>query len=552
LTSQFSIPVRKMRRRRSALPPALAAGLVAFFLAGPLARAAPEDLSGFSVMLQLGDSSVPWGIEIAPSDHWFLTATQSAIYLSDLKTGAVLRRLIASKPGRLTRVMISKDGRAVFARHVLNDGAEEILGWSSETGLPFAHAETAAPAPDAPDWNWIEREWPVSNVVPYDGAASKKYLVDQKIDRLVDVDQVERVEPTNHRNIVQVTVASEEKETEEPFARYRFYFIDVVRKTIVADVSGKTLGTFCGQPHGTFAFDGRNLVIVPTELDASSSDINSVVVDTRAKPPVVKWSRACQDFQVAGMGMQRGLIVVSASPDKVTIWDPATARIVARLDDIHDSSVLAWSRDLTTFATGFHEIRTEAEGHKFGVSVLRSGKKLFVPTDREILEIRLNSDGSAVFARTQAGWAAWDTSSGTSLPADAPPPSEEDFKVPNARAVTSPDGKFRIVDHRQLIDAACGRVLITAANALNLSDGSRYVWTWSNVQLQSIIVWDAASGQQLWTATANDTNSKDFLVMEFPDGRLRLSEGAERQVRLVRGFQTRPFDDAAKRTFLHP
>jgi hypothetical protein len=95
-------------------------------------------------------------------------------------------------------------------------------------------------------------------------------------------------------------------------------------------------------------------------------------------------------------------------------------------------------------------------------------------------------------------------------------------------------------------------VLVTAAQHLNLSDGSRYVWTWSDVQLPTIIVWDAASGQPLWTATANDMNSEDFLVIEFPDGRVRLSEGAERLVRLVRGFQVRPFDEAAKRKFLHP
>jgi WD40 repeat protein len=538
-----------MQRRRLSWPLVWASGLAGLFLAAPLTRAAAEDLSGFSVMLQLGDSFTPWAIAIAPDDRWFLTATQSTIYLSDLKTGEVLRRLAARTPGRLTRVAISKDGSAVLARHVPDDGAEEILGWSSETGLPIAQAETAAPAPDAPDWKWIENEWPASNVAPYDRAAPKKYLVDQKIDRLVDLDQVERVEPTNDRNVVQVTVAGEDNDTEEAFARYRFYFIDVVRKAIVADVSGKTLGTFCGQPHGAFAFDGRYLVVAPTELDASSFNINSLVVDTGAKPPVVKWSRPCRDFQVAGMGMQRGLIVVNASPDKTTIWNPANAHLVARLDDIHDSDVLAWSRDLTTFATGFHEIRTEAEGHKFGVSVLRSGKKLFVPTDQAILEIRFNPDGSAVFARTQAGWAAWDTSSGASLPSHAPPPSVEDFEMPNAPDVTSPDGKFRIVDQRQLIDAVSGRVLVTA-KFLYFCDGSRYAC--ADTDLQAITVWDAASGQQLWTATANDTNSKDFLVIAFPDGRVRLSKGAERLVRLVRGFQARPFDDAAKRRFLHP
>jgi WD40 repeat protein len=512
-----------------------------------MSRAVAEDLSGFSVMLQLGDSSVPWAIEIAPNDRWFLTASGSAIYLSDLKTGAVLRRLVARAPGRLTRAVISKDGSAVFAGHVRSDDTEEVLGWNAETGLPIAHAEMVAPGPDEPNWNWIERKWPAANVAPYDNHAPRKYLVDQRIDRLVDVNRIERVEPTNHRNIVQVTVAGESKDSDEAFAAYRFYFIDILQKKILVDVSGRTLNTFCGEPHGAFAFDGRNLIVAPTALDASDFNINSVVVDTRAKPPVVKWSRPCQDFQVAGMAMRRGLIVVSALPDKATIWDPATARQIARLDDIHDSSVLAWSRDLTTFATGFHEIRTGAEGQKFGVSVLRSGRKLFIPTDREILEIRFNPDGSAVFARTQAGWAAWDTANGTSLPSDALPPWEEDFEAPDARVVTSPDGKLAIIDQRQLIDTATGRILVTAPH-LRFSDGSRYVWACSD--LRTITVWDAASGQQLWTATANDTNSKEFLVLEFPDGRVRLSEGAERLIRLVRGFQVRRFDAAAERTFL--
>ena len=68
----------------------------------------------------------------------------------------------------------------------------------------------------------------------------------------------------------------------------------------------------------------------------------------------------------------------------------------------------------------------------------------------------------------------------------------------------------------------------------------------------SITAWDAASGQTLWTATANDTNGEDFLLIEFPDGRVRLSESAERMVRLVRGFEVRPFNDAAKPAFVHP
>jgi hypothetical protein len=56
----------------------------------------------------------------------------------------------------------------------------------------------------------------------------------------------------------------------------------VIRKEIVADVSGKTLRTFCGRPHGAFAFDGQHLLLAPTELDVSSSNVNALLVDVSA------------------------------------------------------------------------------------------------------------------------------------------------------------------------------------------------------------------------------------------------------------------------------
>ena len=525
----------------------LAATLAVICSGSAVSKAKADDLSGFSVVLQLGDSSVPGAIEIARDGRWFLTASASAIYLSDLKTGAVLRSLVA--PGRIARVAISKDGSRVFAKYAVDDDSEKVSGWDAETGAPIAQAETAAPASNDPRWNWIVGKWPDGNVAPYDSKSPGKYLSDRKIDQLVDLDRVARVEPTNHQNIVQVTVRGEDHDPDEVFAAYRFYYIDVVQKRILVDVPGKTLNTFCGQPHGAFAFDGRNLIVAPTELDGSDSFINSIVVDTQATPPVVKWSCPCQDFQVAGLSMARGLIVVSPSPDKVTIRDPATVRQLAVLDDIHDSDVLGWSRDLTTFAIGFQEVLANNQGYKFGISVVRSGKTLFIPTDAKALEIRLDVTGNAVFARTQAGWAAWNTSSGMGLPLASVPPADADIEIWNAPAVTSPDGKLRINDQRQLIDTATGRVLLARPN-LHLSDGWKYVW--APLDLRSFAVWDAVSGEKLWTATAGDTNSGDFLILKFPDGRVRLSEGAERLVKLVRGFQVRPFDETAKRVFLHP
>jgi WD40 repeat protein len=243
--------------------------------------------------------------------------------------------------------------------------------------------------------------------------------------------------------------------------------------------------------------------------------------------------------------MWKGLITVSPEPDKERVWDPATARPLAVLDDVYEA--VDWSRDRTTFATGFSDAGNPSQRDKFGVSLLRSGKKRFIPTDQEVKEIRLNPDGDIVFARTEAGWAAWDTSNGASLPADALPPAEMDFRALDSRDVTSPDGKFRIVHQHELVDAASGRTLVKAPY-LCLSYDSSYVWAASGIS--GITVWDAPSGQELWTATANDVNGEDFLFMQFPDGQIRLSQSAEKLVKLVRGFQVRPFDDAARWAFV--
>jgi WD40 repeat protein len=511
-----------------------------------------DDLSGFSAMLQRGDTQYPNAIAIAPNGRWFLTARggESPIHISDLESGAVLRVLFP--PGALLRVAISKDGRTIFASYVPHgaaddSGPEQVAAWNAETGQRFAHAETAAPIPDDPNWNFVDQKWPGTNGPPYDFHFPKKILLEQKIDQLVDVDRVERVEPTNRRDIVQVTLSGEQYDGDDAFAAYRYYFIDIVQKKIVVELSGKTLNTYCGQPHGAFAFNGRYLIVAPTELDASSSFINSMVVDTDAKPPLLKWSRPCQDWQVSGISMRKGLIVVGPAPDKERIWDPATARPLAVLDDIH--GVVNWSSDRTTFAAGFRDAWNPGQPKKFGVSLLRIGKKFFIPTDQEVKEIRLNPDGSTVFTRTEAGWAAWGTSNGAHLRTDPIPPSEQDFSALDSRDVISPDGKFRIVHQRQLVDVATGRILLEAPY-LSLSSDSRYVWAASD--LSSISVWDAASGQKLWTATANDGNGEDFLLIQFPDGRVRLSPSAEKLVKLVRGFQVRPFDGAARRAFVRP
>ena len=606
----------------------LRAAVVACITVMPAAAAPARDLAGFSVMLQFGPSTAPWAIAISPDRKWFLTASQFQLYLWDLKTGAVLRRLDLGvlKGDRLVRVAISDDGDAIFARSAGRDSGEKILGWASATGTPMTHADAVAPPQVSSNWSWIEHVWPESAAAPYDAQAPKKYLIDNKIDRLVELNAVNWVEATNDQNIVEVSVGGKDTQSDAfEFSLVDYYFIDVAHKKIVVKVSGKTIPQSCGEPRGAFAFDGQNLVLAPTELDASSAFISALVVDVRANRSSVKWSHFCQDFQVSSIEVKNGLIVDRDAPDVATIWDPASGRKLALLEDICDSDVLEWSEDLTTFATGYHESRSVSEKDIYGIALLRSGKKSFIPTGQEVVEIRFSPDGTTLFARTKALWTMWDASTGKKFgPAggqiEVPPEgtldarevtrlddvhdnrayawSREPPPVVSQRPEGSPLGnkalgvwimragekRFLQTDQevaelrfnsganlaftRTETDAGWGAwdtstgTKLAAVVDLPLeipkakSAVTREDHTTSPAGIKSVVMRDAATGQWLWTATANNptgsTAKDDLLIMEFPDGRVRLSEGAESLIRLVSGFEVRPFDAAAKSRFLHP
>jgi hypothetical protein len=486
---------------------------------------------GYRAVLQIGAEET-WAIEIAPERTWFLTGAFRAMAVRDMRTGTIYREWAAGVGTRFTRMAISADGQVVFARLARDVDEVETVAWSAITGLPVGDAATLAPSLAASNWTWIEHKWPSSwshdPSGPIDLAAEKQYLVDQNLASLLDLEKVESVEATNRQDLIQVTTAGEARDDFDPFDdkaepawSYHVYFLDVVRKAIVADVSGKALRTFCGRPHGAFAFDGAHLLLAPTELDASHSNVNALMLDLSAGEPALKWSWPCQDTQVSGLGFSRGLIVVNATPDQATIWDPATARRLVHIDDIHDSDILTWSEDRRTFAVGFHEQRTVAEAHRYGVEVVQSGRRRFFPTTSEVLEIRLGQDGSQVFARTTAGWAAWEASSGTAISSLVLP------SVPNGTAPSSPGAKIEVVQPSYEIDP-CPDLPTTSDMAIKLCD--------------------AASGRSRWLATANDgAAGRDFLIMQYADGRVLVSEGAADLVKFVRGFDVRPFTEEGAR-----
>ncbi|UZE47635.1 hypothetical protein [Rhodopseudomonas sp. P2A-2r] len=498
----------------------------------PQIGSAAEPRLGFDAVLQIGSQGTS-AIEIAPDRTWFLTGTQREVTVRDVNTGIIFRSLVASGGTRFTRMAISRDGSVVFARVARDTGEVETAAWSPATGLRIENAGMLAPPLEAYNWTWIEHKWPSSwprdPDGPRDPATEKQYLVDQKLASLIDLEKVESVESTDRQDFIQVTTAGERQDGFDPFDNnaepgwsYHVYFIDVIRKEIVADVSGKTLRTFCGRPHGAFAFDEQHLLLAPTELDASSSNVNALLVDVSATPPALKWTWPCQDTQVSGITFSRGLIIVRATPDQATIWDPATARRIMHLEDIYDSDVLAWSTDLSTFAVGFHEQRTTKERQGYGVEVVRSAKKLFFRTDEEVLEIRLGEDGSKIFARTNAGWSAWNAASNTKLSSFVLP-SAPDEAIRGYQSNESPRAKLEVVQPAYGVDP-CADLRSTSNMSIKLCD--------------------IASGRSLWLATASDgTAGREFLIVQFADGRVLVSEGAEDLVKFVKAFDVRPFTD---------
>ena len=65
--------------------------------------------------------------------------------------------------------------------------------------------------------------------------------------------------------------------------------------------------------------------------------------------------------------------------------------------------------------------------------------------------------------------------------------------------------------------------------------------------LASFTLREIATGKTIWSLQG--TPDLGF-VMSFPDGRVRISPGAEKYLKLVRGFAVKPFDANAKRQFL--
>lgn len=124
------------------------------------------------------------------------------------------------------------------------------------------------------------------------------------------------------------------------------------------------------------------------------------------------------------------------------------------------------------------------------------------------------------------------------------------------RMPQSPDGRW-IAVHRydgisngcDIIDVVTGRTFLHGEPAPQFTADSRHVLIKHGLFSASFALRHIAAGKTIWSLQGSPNLG---FVMTFSDGRVRVSAGAEKYVKLVRGFEMKPFDEAAKRRFLRP
>jgi hypothetical protein len=422
------------------------------------------------VVPQFGNASTPTAMIWSPDGKWIAAATETDVVLWDAATGAVLRAL--RNPRRAREFALVESGAVVAVR----DGAGRGWAWRAETGEPLNVGAAFAAA----DWRNVSARGNPFLL----GKKALKYLEDIRVRPLfkgpllegkADVLEVRKV---NEKNVVLVSYARNGEDAQHAY-------VDTARKEVLATFGSDKAWLNCGSPSVAFARRGDRIAVAPTERDASISFLNAAVVEVGKSPPKVVWTHFCRDFLPSGIRMERGRILACATPDDCVAWDPDTARIVARPDQVLDSP----SVGMTTSPDGkYRRIDEERRG------------------------------GTSTVGRRRRN------------------------------AVDEP------VHH--IVEAATGRKILTLRTDFYFSEDSRHAWVAEDWQSMSVSYWSLETGRRLWTATeltepvGVNRPVKHRLVVEYPDGKVRLSQGAERFVRVVDGFKSRPFTRADAGKFL--
>ena len=240
--------------------------------------------------------------------------------------------------------------------------------------------------------------------------------------------------------------------------------------------------------------------------------------------------------------------------DAMKVWNLITNRLVASFP-LTDGSVAA-SSDGETIVTG---ACLGVRDRTF--SVLHHGKRTSFGCPL--------ADTDHLFVSPNGKWLAATTNKATdvwSLPAGRPTTERkgEGIGVTNAGTVLyhkklvdkyhghtikdrSDDGRWLVDDDGLVFDTWSGKIVAERPGVQHLSNDGRATTRSTDGTLRSF---DLKTDRLLWSVQA--TKNIRGYVMTYPDGCVQVSGGAERYVRLVHGYSSRPFDDAARLAFSKP
>ena len=250
---------------------------------------------------------------------------------------------------------------------------------------------------------------------------------------------------------------------------------------------------------------------------------------------------------------------VGAAPNgPVAVWDLGTARRAAHFEGVYVAPII--SADGSTFAI----VEAASKGPR--ILVLRHGK-------RRRLDVRIDADPTGpiedgVYALSPSGRylaariasaapggkkavGVWDIDSARQIRKIEPGgDAASSWKI----ADLSNTGEIILLAAKSVFKAGkwidvteADESLLRGRSDSQLTPDKKHALIKQDLFLATFTLRQIATGKTIWSLQG--TPDLGF-VMSFSDGRVRISPGAEKYLKLVRGFEVKPFDAAAKRQFL--
>ncbi len=489
------------------------------------AHAAPTKVAGWTAVPQIW--SRPDRFIIAPNHRWLASISNNGhiIQIVDNASGTVLRTLVAAKRAAdqwdlaPPEVAITNDSSILVARF----DSDITQAWDTGTGEVLAK--------------------PPANVV-FDPQPSRRE--DSATDDVAETEAYKIAVATDRAGAQTISVASGIKQ------------IDPVQ----LHVSDETMR--CGGGVVVNAtFDGETVVFSHRQGAGSALPNDDVLPAVAYRLEQGKfrelWRAPCEEGFVWSRFSSDGAFVIQA-PDitgPMKVWSLAADRVVARFA-LSDGAFAVSADGGTMIASTFVDERS----YKKTFTVLRHGTRRSFPRPAEFSGLALSPNGRWLAASTTKSTSVWSLPEGVLRASKAFEAGEitnegvvlerktwgDEDKYHGRQIIdASKNGRWLVADEGVVFDARAGRIVAETQGLEHVTDAGRALTKDGDGSLRTL---DLATGRTLSTLLqAPDGNG---YILSFADGCVQVSPGAEKFVRLVRGFETRAFDAAARKVFTRP